>query len=169
MGNTECIYHIQFVMNISANIPAAYLDMVEEGQNDYTITSSTPFILLKYVSHIIPYTIKFDPYPSCIKYGNELPLPTNCTAPSQMPQTFRDSVVYFNISENLPTQKAIFKFSVYINSGFYQLTQDKPILISCEQPCYQLINVIVKPPNATILHSGIGHIEAMNTTRDVIG
>jgi hypothetical protein len=85
-GNTQCIYHIQFALNISANIPAAYLNMVEEGQNDYTLSSSSPFILLKYISHIIPYTIKFDPNPSCIKYGNKLPLSPNCTSPTQKPQ-----------------------------------------------------------------------------------
>jgi hypothetical protein len=28
-GDSESIFHIQFVLNISANIPSAYLDMVE--------------------------------------------------------------------------------------------------------------------------------------------
>lgn len=81
LGDTESIYHIQFTVNTSANIPAAYMNMIDDAQNDYVITSSNPYVLTKYVSHIIPYSITFDPMPSCIKYGNKLPITGSCMSP----------------------------------------------------------------------------------------
>jgi hypothetical protein len=74
---------------------------------------------LKYKSHIIPYTITFNPTPSCIRYGNKLPLPTTCMSTSQIPNIFTYDVVYFNITENLVVSENVFKFSVYVSSGGY--------------------------------------------------
>lgn len=71
-----------------------------------------------------------------------------------MPNIFHDRVVYFNISQPLASQGAIFKFSAYVNSGTYLLSEDKPIFISCERACYELIAVVINTPSATILHSG---------------
>jgi hypothetical protein len=85
LGGAESIYHIQFTVNTSANIPSAYLDMIEDVRNDYVISANNPYVLLKYVGHISPYTINFDPVPSCIKYGNKLPLENTCVSPSSMP------------------------------------------------------------------------------------
>jgi hypothetical protein len=86
------------VLNTSANIPAAYLDMVEDGRNDYTLTLTSPYILLKYVSHIVPYSITFSPSPSCIKYSNKLPVSNGCASSTQLLNVFHERVVYFNIS-----------------------------------------------------------------------
>jgi hypothetical protein len=109
-------------VNSSANIPAAYIDLVEDGDNNYVISSSQPYILLKYMSHIVPYTITINPLPNCIKYGNKLPIPDTCVASTALPTQYHERVIYFNISNTLATNNAVFKFSVYVNSGSYLLS-----------------------------------------------
>lgn len=60
-----------------------------------------------------------------------------------MPTIFTDTVVYFNISQQFVSDNAVFKFSVFVNSGQYLLSEDRPVLIACEDSCYELVNVLV--------------------------
>lgn len=39
-----------------------------------------------------------------------------------MPNVFHEQVIYFNLSQSLPTPGAVFKFSAYVNSGAYLLS-----------------------------------------------
>ncbi len=51
--------------------------------------------------------------------------------------------MYFNISQQFVSDNAVFKFSVFVNSGQYLLSEDRPVLIACEDSCYELVNVLV--------------------------
>lgn len=70
-GNAETIYHLQYTLNLSANIPAAYTSLVDNVENTFTLTPQSPFVLLKYTPHILPYSITFSPstVSTCIKYA----------------------------------------------------------------------------------------------------
>lgn len=143
---------------------------MEDGDNNYIISKANPYILLKYVSHIVPYSITIDPLPGCVKLGSKLPIPDICVASTDLPTQYHDRVVYFNISSTLATSNAQFKFSMYVNSGSYLLTEDKPILISCERACYELVVVMIPKANATVnvIHSGEGTIKVASNTSSKI-
>lgn len=115
LGEAESIYYLQYTFNTSANVPQRYMNIIDDAQNDYTLTAETPYILLKYSSHIIPFSIKFDPSPDCIAYGTMLPFDQNCSI--NMPTTFHEKVVYFNISQHFLNDQDSFKFTAYANSG----------------------------------------------------
>lgn len=87
-GNVESIFHLQYTLNLSANIPSAYTSLVDNTENSFTLTSSSPFALLKYTPHILPYSITFSTsaVSTCIKYGFSLPIPDICV--SQLPDKF---------------------------------------------------------------------------------
>lgn len=161
LGDTESIYHLQYTLNTTPNIPAAYQSLIDDAQNDYTLSQGSPYTLLKYISHIIPYTITFNPQPNCIMYGNKLPIPTLC-AGNSLPTSFTDPVLYFNVSQAGLAKGAVFKFGVYVGSGEYGLEEDRPILIACDKQCYEIVNVLVNSTSATILHSGDGRITLLS-------
>lgn len=97
------------------------MDLVEGVSNNQILSSSSPYLLVKYVSHIIPYTISFSPIPSCVRYGNKLPFNQTCLSLSDLPSVYYDTVAYFNITTNLVNTNDIFKFSIFVNSGGYLL------------------------------------------------
>lgn len=133
------------------------MNIIDDAQNDYTLSAKTPYILLKYSSHILPFSIKFDPTPDCIAFGTKLPFDQNCA--TEPPTIFHDKVVYFNISQHFLNDQDSFKFTAYANSGEYLLEKDRPALIACSDTCYELVSVILKSDEARILHSGFGSIK----------
>lgn len=38
-GNVESIFHLQYTLNVSANIPSAYISLVDNTENTFTLTS----------------------------------------------------------------------------------------------------------------------------------
>jgi hypothetical protein len=72
-------------------------------------------------------------------------------------------VLYFNVSQTLPNSRSVFKFSVFVNSGQYLLEEDRPLLVACENMCYEIVSVVVGQSSATILHSGDGSIKLTST------
>ena len=162
LGDAESIYHLQFVLDTDANVPARYLSLSENAQNDFIISEDTPYVLLKYASHIIPYSIVFSPEPSCISFGSSLPLSDSSPCNNaDLPQKFTDPVIYFNVSQL--QLKSAFKFSVYVNSGNYLLSEDKPLLIGCDTSCYEtvVVNIEKGSTEAKIMHSGTGSISLL--------
>lgn len=134
MGDTESIYHLQYTLNTTPNIPAAYQNLIDDADNNFVLTQNSPYILLKYISHIVPYTITFNPMPNCIKYGTKLPIENGeCVAPAAMPNNFTDAIVYFNVSQSGIPKGGTFKFDVFVGSGQYGLEEDRPILIACQR------------------------------------
>ncbi len=90
------------------------MKLTDDTQNNYILNTDTPYQLLSFSSHIIPFTIVITGNPTCIKYGYSLPL--NKTCATTLPSEFTEKVVYMNISnEDVSTND--FKFSVYVNSG----------------------------------------------------
>ena len=156
LGEAESLYYLQYSLNTSANIPQRYLTIIDNTQNDYTLNSTSPYILLKYSSHIIPFTLKFQPAPDCIASGTELPFPQDCLA--EVPTTYHSKVVYFNVSQRFVSGQDMFRFTVYANSGEYLLEEDRPVVIGCLDECYETVSVVIKGEQAKIVHSGSGTI-----------
>jgi hypothetical protein len=92
--------------------------------------------------------------PLCIKFGHTLPLNQTCV--SILPSEFTDKVVYLNIS-NGDVSSSSFKFTVYINSGDYELDDKNPLLVGCADACYELVSVYLKE-SSNIIHQGRGSI-----------
>jgi len=130
-GNSESLYNLQYTLDVDADIPAKYLRLVDGSQMNFVLTKSQPYQLFSFTSHIIPYRILITNSPTCIRMGSTLPLDKTCQ--TSIPDSFTDKVLYFNVTnENLRN----YKFSVYVNSGEYTLTEKDSVLFGCEDECY---------------------------------
>lgn len=52
---------------------------------------------------------------------------------------------------------------VYVYSGSHYLFEYTPILIACEDTCYEYVTVFV-PEKIKIVHKGMGYVGRKNTT-----
>lgn len=117
-GNSDSLYQLQFTIDVDADIPAKYQKLAEGVQNNFMLSKEQPYLLLSFTSHILPYKVYIANTPKCIKIGYSLPLDQTCQ--TALPDSFSSKVVYLNVSNN---SQRPFKFSVFVNSGEYLLTE----------------------------------------------
>lgn len=60
-----------------------------------------------------------------------------------------------------------FKFSIYINSGEYYLDDKDPLLLACQESCYELVTVALKE-KSNIIHQGRGTIYELSNPNIVV-
>lgn len=159
MGETEGLYRIGTTVGRNENLPSNYFLLSDEVINEFKVADSTP-LLLKYSPHSIPYAIAIWPRPPCLSYGPSLPLALNCS--STIPYLL-STPVFINISNS----SANTTYRIYISEGEFELTNENPLFIQCQDSCYE--NVLVEVRNGTerVIHSGAGRLINQATKEEV--
>ena len=156
-GQSEAVYKIVVNVDREQNTPSSYTTLEDQVTNDFTTITSSP-LLVKYTPHINPYYISFYPsQPSCISFGNTLPLSPTCM---DLPESF-SGPIFLNIT-SIPSTS----IKITVSTDIFLLSESNPLFLTCDDDCYEDIQLSITNFSQRIIHSGYGTVyyNATNTT-----